>query len=130
VSFVWIRRNQFTFHLSVSLYTCGTIDSYHVNTSIINGKHGLMVRLKMKRHRNIKMTNLCLKRLRTSRYFSGSQWRGKKGRKIKRLQRTLRLRNSQFSSDTYSIGKSLRLVMSSISYMLRRVSLKVPSVYC
>jgi hypothetical protein len=30
VLFVWIRRNQFTFHLPVSLYTCGTADSYHV----------------------------------------------------------------------------------------------------
>jgi hypothetical protein len=34
---------QFTFHLPISLCTCGTIDSYHVNTSIVNGEHGSMV---------------------------------------------------------------------------------------
>jgi hypothetical protein len=66
VLFVWIRRNQFTFHLLVSLYTCGIVDSYHVNTSIDNGEHSSMVRLKMKRHQSIKMANLCLKWLRTS----------------------------------------------------------------
>jgi hypothetical protein len=36
------------------------------------------------------------------------------GRKMKRLQRTLHLRNRQFSLDTYPIGKSLRLVIPSI----------------
>jgi hypothetical protein len=39
---VWIRQNQFTFNLPVSLYTCSTVDSYHVNTSIINGQHGMI----------------------------------------------------------------------------------------
>jgi hypothetical protein len=53
VLFVWIRRNQFTFHLPVTLCTCGTAHSYHVNTSIINGEQDSMVRLKMKRHRSI-----------------------------------------------------------------------------
>jgi hypothetical protein len=47
VSFVWIKRNQFTLHLPVSLYTCGIVDSYHVNTSIVNGEHGSMVQLKI-----------------------------------------------------------------------------------
>jgi hypothetical protein len=42
----------------------------------------------------------------------------KNGRKMKRLQTTLRLRNNQFSLDTYPIGKSLRLVMPSIPCML------------
>jgi hypothetical protein len=40
VLFVWIRWNQFTFHLPVSLCTCGTTYSYHVSTSIVNGEHG------------------------------------------------------------------------------------------
>jgi hypothetical protein len=31
VLFVWIKWNQFTFHLPVSLCTCGTAYSYHVN---------------------------------------------------------------------------------------------------
>jgi hypothetical protein len=44
--------------------------------------------------------------------------KGKRGRKMKRLQRTLRLRNNQFSSNTYPIEKSLRLVMPSIPCML------------
>jgi hypothetical protein len=44
----------------------------------------------------------------------GRPVKGKRVRKIKRLQRTLRLRNNQFSLDTYPIGKSLRLVMPSI----------------
>jgi hypothetical protein len=35
---VWIRQNQFIFHLQVSWCTCGTIDSYHLNTGIINGE--------------------------------------------------------------------------------------------
>jgi hypothetical protein len=56
--------------------------------------------------------------------------KGKRGRKPKRFQRTCYLRSSQFSSGTYHIGKSLRLVMPSILYTLRRVSLKVPSVCC
>jgi hypothetical protein len=37
--------------------------------------------------------------------------KGKSGRIIKRLQRTLLLRSNQFSSDTYPIGKSSRLIM-------------------
>jgi hypothetical protein len=56
--------------------------------------------------------------------------KGKRGRKMKRLERTLYLRNNQFSSDTYPIGKSSRLVMPSIPCPLQRVSLKVPLVYC
>jgi hypothetical protein len=44
----------------------------------------------------------------------GRPVKGKRVRKIKRLQRTLRLRNNQFSLDTYPIGKSLRLIMPSI----------------
>jgi hypothetical protein len=56
--------------------------------------------------------------------------KGKKRKEMKRLQRTLCLRNNQFSIDTYPIGKSLRLVMPSIPCTLQRVSLKVPSVYC
>jgi hypothetical protein len=38
VSFTWIRRNQFIFHLQVSHCTCGITDSYHINISIVNGK--------------------------------------------------------------------------------------------
>jgi hypothetical protein len=49
---------------------------------------------------------------------------------VRSLQRTCHLRSSRFSSDTYPIGKSSRLVMPSIPCMLRRVSLKVPSVCC
>jgi hypothetical protein len=56
----------------------------------------------------------------------GKPMKGKRVRKMKRLQRTLHLRNNQFSSDTYPIEKSLRLVMPSIPCMLQRVSLKVP----
>jgi hypothetical protein len=56
--------------------------------------------------------------------------KGRRGTKMKRLQSTLRLRHNYFSSDTYPIRKSSRLVMPSIPCMLRRVSLKVPSVYC
>jgi hypothetical protein len=59
----------------------------------------------------------------------GKAVKGEKRKKNKRLQMTLRLRNNQFSSDTYPIIKSSRLVMLSIPYTLQRVSLKVPSVY-
>jgi hypothetical protein len=52
----------------------------------------------------------------------GKPVKGKKVRKMKRLQRTLRLRSNQFFSDTYPIGKSLRLVMPSILCTLQRVS--------
>jgi hypothetical protein len=37
VSFAWIRQNQFIFYLQVSWCTCGTADSYHLNTCIVNG---------------------------------------------------------------------------------------------
>jgi hypothetical protein len=58
-------------------------------------------------------------------------WKAVKGKKRKkRLQRTLRLRNNQFSSDTYPVGNSSRLVTPSIPCPLQRVSLKVPLVYC
>jgi hypothetical protein len=55
------QTESFTFHLPVSLYICGTADSYHVNTSNINREHGSMVQSKMKRHQIIEMANLCLK---------------------------------------------------------------------
>jgi hypothetical protein len=43
VSFVWIRQKKFIFHLQVNWCTCSTIDSYHLNTGIINGYQFLMV---------------------------------------------------------------------------------------
>jgi hypothetical protein len=59
----------------------------------------------------------------------GKPVKEKKRNKNERLQRTLHLRNSPFSLDTYPIGKSLRLVMPSIPCTLRRMSLKVPLIY-
>jgi hypothetical protein len=53
-----------------------------------------------------------------------------KGKKRKRLQMTLHLRNNQYSLDTYPVGKSSRLAMPLIPCTLQMVSLKVPSVYC
>jgi hypothetical protein len=35
MSFAWTRRNQFIFHLLLSLCTYGSADSYHVNIGII-----------------------------------------------------------------------------------------------
>jgi hypothetical protein len=46
MSFAWIRRSHFIFHLQVSWCTCGTVDSYHLNTGIINGDQVLVVRSK------------------------------------------------------------------------------------
>jgi hypothetical protein len=60
----------------------------------------------------------------------GKPVKGIKRKKVRSLQRTCHLRSSQISFDTYPIEKSLRLVMPSIPYMLRRVSSKVPLVYC
>jgi hypothetical protein len=56
--------------------------------------------------------------------------KGIKRKKSKKPSKDSPFKKSRFSSDTYPIGKSSRLVMSSIPCMLRRVSSKVPSVYC
>jgi hypothetical protein len=60
----------------------------------------------------------------------GKSVKGKRGRKLNRLQRTHHLRSSRFSSGTYHIGKSSRLATPLIPCTFRRVSLKVLSVCC
>jgi hypothetical protein len=45
----------------------------------------------------------------------GKPVKGGKRKKMKRLKRILRLKNNQFSSDTYLAGESLRFVMPSMS---------------
>jgi hypothetical protein len=53
-----------------------------------------------------------------------------KRKKSKKPQMGSPLKSSQFSSDTYPIEKSLRLIILSIPCTLKRVSSKVPSICC
>jgi hypothetical protein len=88
---------------------------------------GMIKNVEAPKHRDDKFVFVMIKNINV---VFGKPVKGKRVRKIKRIQRTLHLRNNQFSSDTYPIGKSLRLVTPSIPCTLHRVSLKVPLVYC
>jgi hypothetical protein len=56
--------------------------------------------------------------------------KGKKTKKKDTSPKDSSFKKQSISSDIYHIGKSSRLVMPLIPCTLRRVSLKVPSVYC
>jgi hypothetical protein len=60
----------------------------------------------------------------------GKSVKVEKRKKNEKAPKDSLFKKGQFSSDSYPIGKRSRLVVPSIPRMLRRVSLKVPLVYC
>jgi hypothetical protein len=89
--------------------------------------NGMIENEEAPKHRNDKFVFEIVKNINI---FFGKPVKGKKRKKLKRLQMTRRLRSSWFSSYIYPIRKSLRLTMPSTPFTLRRVYSKVLSVCC
>jgi hypothetical protein len=127
VLFVWIRRNQFTFHLLVSMWHRRFLPRKHKYSQWRTRFDGTIENEEAPKYRDGKFVFEMINNINV---VFGKPVKGKKRKKNEKAPVDPPFKNNQFSSGTYPIGKSSRLVMPSISRMIQRVSLKVPSVYC
>jgi hypothetical protein len=79
------------------------------------------------KHRDGKFVFEIIKNIRV---VFGKPMKGEKRKKNEKAPKYSPFKKHSIFLDTYHIGKSLGLVMTSIPCTLQRVSLKVPSVYC
>jgi hypothetical protein len=127
VSFAWIRQNQFIIHLLVSLHTSNTIDSCHVNTCIINGKYnyGTTDNEETLKHQDVKFV---FEMITNIKIIFGKPMKGKHRNKNEKITYDYPFKKQSILFIYIPYWKEFEIGHGIDTHMLRRVSLKLPSV--